>query len=71
MYIEMCDRHCRTEVCDLCGAEIPAHDSGLCIWCEEKLLEMPEKLWESGADGKPVCRVVENGNLVTKEEVET
>lgn len=55
MKAEMCDYHCRTEVCDLCGAEIPSHDSGLCIWCEEKLLEMPEELVEvnNPADAVP------------------
>ena len=35
-----------TEQCACCDAEIPAHDSGLCLTCEEALLEPPEDLVE-------------------------
>ena len=31
----------------ICGVEVPAGDTGLCLQCEEGLLEFPEQLVES------------------------
>ena len=33
--------------CVLCDSPVPAHDSGLCLRCEEGLLEFPENLAEA------------------------
>jgi len=36
---------CEIEIC-ICGAEVPKGDTGLCIMCEESLLEFPSDIKE-------------------------
>jgi len=47
---------CGTERC-ICGAEVPKGDTGMCVFCEESLMEFPDKIKEVKVESRKVTPV--------------